>query len=164
MPYEKHMPYFIVLEAMETEKGCPLCGLERKELRHYFDTMLDDSVSNPSFRHELVKAKGFCGRHGDMLLDFKQGLGISILYLDQVKLFLKEIDGTFSKMPSSFFGKKPDGWKSGSACPACEMQLGARRRHISVFISSLGEKQMRSVYEQSPGFCVPHFNEVFRHG
>lgn len=164
MPYEKHIPYFVVLEAIEKEKGCPLCALEKEELRHYFDTMLDDSVSDPSFRHELVKARGFCARHGDMLLDFRQGLGTAILYLDQVKLFLKEMNGTFSKIPSPFFGKKPEGWKSGRGCPACKMQIDARKRHISVFISGLGEKQMRSAYENSPGFCVPHLNEIFMYG
>jgi len=72
--FEKHLPYFIVLEAFQASKGCALCNLETEGMRHYLDSILYESVNDTKVRAELKRSHGYCHRHAHQLITFDNAL------------------------------------------------------------------------------------------
>jgi hypothetical protein len=154
---DKHMPYFTVLEALQKAKGCALCELEADGMRRYLDSLLYESVNDPGVRENLIRSKGYCLRHADLLLGFKDGLGTAILYQDQVRLFLGFLSGLQGMKAKVFKKKGAAEWGRHQTCPACRLQIEGRQYHIDVLLEGLAHEEMRAALEASPGLCVPHF-------
>jgi len=159
--FEKHLPYFTVLEALQQAEGCPFCALEAESVRRYLGTLLGENVNDPGVRTKLVDSKGYCCRHSAILLEMEDSLGTAILCQDQVKLALKLLDGLETKrrlLPRDELAA----WKRRERCPACELQQQDRRRYVEVFVGSLSEEELRAAFEASRGLCVPHFVEAWQ--
>jgi len=69
-----------------------MCEAEQRDSHQYLDTLLYENVNDGNLRAHLIKSGGFCGRHARMLLQFGDGLGTAILYMDQIKAVLKFIE------------------------------------------------------------------------
>ncbi len=159
---EKHLPYFVVLEAFQESKGCALCDLESSGMRHYLDSMLYENVNDPRVRAELKRSHGYCHRHAHQLLTFDNALAVAVLYRDQVRQFLDSPEEERGwSLATLFHGhSSPD---STNRCPACATQLEARFRHIDVLIEGLRtEDDLRMAFEKSMGLCAPHFHAALK--
>lgn len=149
---DKHTTYFIVLEAMQTAKECPLCQLEAGAIHAYFDAILYEAVNDPKIRSGLVKSFGYCHRHAHYLMDMRDSLGVAILYQDQVQLLLEVL------AKKVWPDLKRTDQKNGIEvnCPACQNQIETRQRYIAVVLENIQDREIKTAYEASPGFCIPH--------
>ena len=153
----KHTTYYELLDAVRNAAGCPLCDIEASSVRRYFESLLHESVNDPGVREALIRSRGYCQRHAHYLRGHGNGLGIAILYQDQIKLFLRSLDvleTIASKVtPKGMHTRR----QRAEACPACRTQNDCRSRYGSTLIDWLHDQEMRSALDASRGFCVPHF-------
>jgi hypothetical protein len=153
---EKHLPYYDVLDALKRARECPLCELESRGLRQYVDTLLYEGVTDPGIRAGLVQSKGYCPRHVDVLLSFRNGLGTAILYEDQVRVFL-DLLHTLVGASLRAASREVVRYAQHPECSLCRLQREDRDRHVSSLVDGLVHEEMRDAFQASPGLCVPHF-------
>jgi len=152
----KHMPYYKVLEAMQKAEGCGLCDLEMGDMRRYFDVLAYEFVNDTGVRAELTKARGYCHRHAQMLLEQKERLGTAILYHEQVGLFVKYLKRTGGPSRKKVLEGEGKAWVEHERCPACRVQEESRESRLGAFIAGLGEADMRKALEAGAGLCAAH--------
>ncbi len=159
MVADKNISHMHVLDAVEKSKTCPLCDLDSASVQKYIEDMLYESVNDRGLRGKLVKQKGFCGFHGELMLKHGDALGIAILHIDQIQLLLDHLNNTgsiFSKIKNT----DCKGWTDHSGCIICEVRRTAEKRHIENFIELMDDDTMRSYLEKFPGFCAKHLFRV----
>ena len=154
---QKHLPYYVVLEALQGTKGCAFCVLEMEAMHHYIDTLLYEHVNDPRVRSNLARSRGYCSRHAHLLLSFQDGLGTAILARSLLGDFLGSIEQLGRRA-----ARHPDRGVSGEwinhrNCPACRNQTETRTRRAETLIAWYEEPELRDAYERSPGPCIPHF-------
>lgn len=159
---EKHMPYFAVLEALATARGCPLCSLERTTLQRHIDSLLYEKVNDPLVRRQWAASRGYCHRHANMLAERDGAFGMAILYHGLVEAFREALDSSVFRRVPSRRAKAWNVWETHADCPACRVQAESRARRIEVLLAGLDNPEMREALEKSAGFCVPHFLAVIR--
>lgn len=158
---EKHLPYYILLEALRQAAGCPLCAIEAESTKRYLEGLLYESVNDPGVRRGLRESRGYCPRHAHILAGFKSGLGTAILYRDQVELFLEFLNALRRPGLRRLRRSAAAAWAKHQQCPACRLEAESRERHAAVLIDDLADAQMRAAFDACPGLCVPHFLFVY---
>lgn len=155
-PIEKHLPYYEMFESLQNSKGCAFCEMRERTTRRYFENLLHEYVNDAGLRSRLRQSRGFCSRHVDILLGFGDGLGISILYQDQVKVALEFLE-RLRKMRANVLRKKALGeWEKHGHCPLCVLEERNDEFRIGTLLAGLRDSKMRQALEQGPGLCIPH--------
>jgi hypothetical protein len=155
-PVEKHLPYYGLLESLLGCRGCALCDMRERTTCRYLDSLLHEYVNDASLRNRLLQSRGFCIRHADILLSFGDGLGISILYQDQMKVALEFLQ-RLRKMRAKVLRKKALGeWENHDHCPVCVLEERNDEFRIGTLLAVLHDSRIRQALEQSPGLCIPH--------
>jgi hypothetical protein len=155
---EKGLPYFAVLDALETSKGCVLCALEVQAMGRYFDSLLSENVNNPDIRRELLRSGGYCARHTRWVLEKRDPLGTAIIYRDQAASFAESLGGGKPHVRKSVRGSPGAGRPQ---CPGCIEQTAARKRYVEVLCGGLAaDDDFRSAFVSSAGLCRPHLAYV----
>lgn len=152
----KHTPYYEVLEFLQKAKTCPLCEMRERSNRRYFDSLLYENVNDPALRKHLMESGGFCARHAGIMLEFGDGLGIAILYQDQLKQTLEFLNGGEFLRPSALTKKIASLFKSRKECPACMNEHENDEYRLQTLLNGLSESEMRDAFGLSPGLCLPH--------
>jgi hypothetical protein len=154
MSREKHTSYFNMLDALRDATRCPLCLMEAKALHSYFDSVLYENVNDPNVRAALGRSKGYCCRHAEKLVAFRDGLGTAMLYQDVVR----DLHGSLGALGKG--GKVVRSryrvWVDHADCPACRVQQEARARYAGTLLDGLSQDELRAAFESCPGLCVPH--------
>ena len=158
---EKHLPYYIVLEALGQAAGCPLCSIEIEGTKRYLGGLLYESVNDPGVRRDLILSRGYCHRHAHVLAGARSGSGTAILYRDQVGLFLEFLKTVRRPGVRRLRSSATAGWSKRAQCPACRLEDESRARHAAVLIDGLADDRMRAAFDSCPGLCVPHFLFVY---
>jgi hypothetical protein len=153
---EKHLPYYDVLDALKHAHECPLCELELEGLRRYVDNLLYEGVNDPGIRAELIQSKGYCARHANVLLSFRNGLGTAILYQDQVRVFLHLLDA-LANASLRAASREVSRYAQHAECRLCRYQRELREHQVSTLVKGLLHEEMREAFQNCPGLCVPHF-------
>ena len=153
---DKHMPYFVVLEALRESRECPLCALESVCMSRYFDGLVYERVNDPGVRGDLARSKGFCHRHAHRLLECGDSFGTSILYVDHVRNFAHFIEDVGGRQDTLRL-KDAKNWAVHEGCPACRLQMEDRERRVHMLLEGLSEPEMLHAFQESAGLCVPHF-------
>ena len=157
---DKHMAYFDLLESIRKAKVCALCEMRIRDVNKYIEDLLYENVNDSGIRAELVKARGFCRRHAEMLLNHKDGLGTAILYDDQLKLALHFLEQLSGLKGNFIHGTASEAWKRHKTCPVCEYELKTHRLRIGLLSNAINEPEIREALDNGPGFCLPHLLEV----
>ena len=153
----KHTTYYELLDAVRNAAGCPLCDIEANIVKRYFQALLHESVNDPGVREVLIRSRGYCQRHAHYLRSHGNGLAIAILYQDQLRLFLRLLEG-LRTMSSTVTRKGTRArWQRSQDCPACHIQNDCRSRFGSTLIEWVHDEEMARALDASRGFCVPHF-------
>jgi len=139
----KHLPYFVVLEALG-QPGCFLCTLIVGETRRYLRHLLDEYVNDPGFRKEWRASRGFCHRHSWMMADAPEALGLSILYLDLVDAY----------------GESLILRQAGSACSVCAAEERQLKTYLGILVEHWSEGELREALLKSEGLCGPHLMQA----
>lgn len=53
----KHTTYFELLDSIRSATGCPLCEIEAKSIRRYFDSLLYENVNDHVVREALIRSE-----------------------------------------------------------------------------------------------------------
>ena len=118
----KHIAYHELLDAVRNAEGCPLCDIEANAVKRYFESLLYESVNDPGVREGLMRSRGYCQRHAHYLRSHGNGFGIAILYQDQIRLFLRLLDG-LETIASKVTRKGARAQRQRpEVCPACHTQ------------------------------------------
>jgi len=159
MKKEKSISHIHVLDAFEKSKTCPLCDLDNASVQKYMEDMLYESVNDRGLRGKLVKQKGFCDVHGELMLKCGDALGIAILHIDQIQLLLDHLNNT-SSIFSKIKNTDRSGWTEHSGCIICEVRRTAGKRHIENFIELMDDDTMKNYLDKFLGFCAKHLFRV----
>lgn len=152
----KHIPYYELIDALRNADRCPLCDIEANSVKRYFESLLHENVNDPGVRDALANSHGYCHRHAHYLRNHGNGLGIAILYQDQIALFLqllKHFEGIASKVTR----KGVSSWLRSDSCPACRVQNDCCTHYCNTLVKWLHDQEMQNALNSSRGFCVPHF-------
>jgi hypothetical protein len=141
----KHLPYFSLLEALKG-KGCPICNLVKKYTYKFMDSFLYEGVNDSGLRKELRNSLGFCNKHAWQLYEFRDSLGISIIYEDLISEVIEKLEKD----------KKIKNLKANRKCPICKQEEEVEKRYMSVFIDSFDDTEIKNSYKDSFGLCLPH--------
>jgi len=155
-PIYKHIPYFELLESLQKAEKCALCEMRERSNQRYFDSLLYENVNNSALRKQLIRSGGFCARHAKKLLEFGDGLGVSILYQDQLKLTLSFLQNLRPLRSASLSKKTLSYRKSREQCPTCEQEHQNDKYRLQTLINGLCETELREALENSPGLCLSH--------
>jgi len=154
MAPERHTGYYNLKEAFE-QRGCAFCNILEKSTLKYFDDLLYEGVNDMKVNAELLKSNGYCQRHAGTLLDFKDAMGIALLYqrvIGQINKFAGKKSTT--KFLSEFRGYKE---KQTRYCPACLNEKAAFERYGGIFVDFIGDFFYDIKRNDAFPFCMEHF-------
>jgi len=153
---EKDIVYVQVLDALQKADDCGLCELEAVVVQRYLDSVLYEHVNDVKVRTDLIQSRGYCPRHAHHLLTFEDGLGTAILYQDQVKGFLRFLEGLQGISVKRLKRFDPGQWKPEQPCPVCRTQMQSRETYLITFVEWLDDPAMKAALEDGAGLCVQH--------
>lgn len=157
------------------QSGCPFCRLLNKSADRYLDAILWEMVNDVETRAELNRARGYCQRHGWMLVRAGAGLGIAILTRDVVKTLLAAMDahpletGSESGLRGLMHRLDPNHTPEATArlldalvpqapCPVCVHLESLERDYADTLLVHLDAAgQLAEAYRGSDGLCQAHF-------
>ncbi len=141
--------YSDILEAFAAE-GCPVCSLVERDTRRALDALMYESVNDPKTRERIRRARGFCARHVEMLIENPSVLGLAIIGADLVGEAMARLE------------ERPARWKQAPApaCPACERARQWETDTLTTLAAAAGNADLRAGYAASGGLCLPHLDRV----
>lgn len=160
-----------IWDAYELENcECPLCAIEKKSDDDFIDALFTEMVMDVRLNPQLVKDYDFCHQHFEKLYRFPDKCGLAvltnrILYSKRENLKLAEKGTAETKKTSfkSFFFKDKQLNEKSSIrqCLLCTRLESSMDNYLETLISLwCKEKNFRSLYENSKGLCLNHFNSV----
>ena len=153
MTNEKHVNFFALQKASE-KCGCPICNLVNERIARYIDGMLFEHISDRTFRRQYREAGGFCNRHSETLLSYRDGLAVAILG-----------QGELTEKIEDFSKKKMRRYKE--ICPACLEQDKIESQFL-LFIAEASKlspedaEELKNLIIKGNGFCIPHYAKLVR--
>jgi len=159
-PVDKHLPYYGLLESLQNAEGCALCQMRDRRSRRYLENLLYENVNDAGLQNELIRSRGLCGHHAKILLSLGDGLGIAILYQNQVAMGLAFLERLGRVRERRLRRRAILEWDKHGQCPACALQDQDEELRIGTLLDSLRDPAMRQALERSPGLCIPHLLKV----
>lgn len=149
------------LYAAMDRPGCPICQRVAADEWHYFINFVRYSLNDPEFRDRLLKARGFCSRHGWTFLqvleeEFDRGGPAALLYRHLIKVELEKIARVrrprhWAKLPLRTTALAPS-----LPCPACDDLGSSESRQVLFFLYEMGKAYFTEAYRASEGLCGQH--------
>ena len=156
---DKHVNFFALQKACE-KPGCPLCTIINERIDRYIDGMLFEHISDRTFRAQYRAAGGFCNRHAEALLSYRDGLAVAILGRDTLQDYLADF-------------KKKKIRKRKEICPACAEQLRIEKEFLTFIAEAEDNKKAETetaannediplpeFFVKSDGLCIPHYAKL----
>lgn len=141
---------------------CAVCRCGAQAEQRYFDALLYENVVSTVTAARMRASNGFCTRHIETLLSYRDPMGTAILY----GYILQERRRQLAKwqhahLPSQRVPQAEPGaahlGARGAQCPACDAEHGAERRACEVLAAGLDTGLLREGWRRSEGLCWPHF-------
>ena len=168
-----------LIDAFHANDECPFCFLEREEEQHAISFILGSAYMEDDIR-EKTDATGFCRHHFKMMYDYGNRLGNALILSTHLKKLNEELAkemADFAPGKSSFFkrikhtdavsGKEAQtplgSWieKKTSDCYVCDHFHNIYDRYLDTFFDLyLKNEEFRKMFENSKGFCLPHFKDL----
>ncbi len=147
------------LERFLGESGCAVCQCMAQSEQRYFDTLLYENAASPATEARLRASNGFCGRHLQTLLSWRDPLGTALMY-GSILLERRRLIARWRKARTNVRLLRLDRGLTGIGrlCPACEAEGEAERRACEVLAAGLeAAAPLRKAWESSEGLCWPHY-------
>ena len=152
-------------EAFEKMSECPLCEIEKRLEKEAVEYALGPAMMEPDHR-ELSNQKGYCNKHYSMLFRAENKLPLALV----LDTHLEHLRAQVSKMKAgdkkSIFKKTEDTTPLAdavSSCMVCEKVEATMSRYVKNLIDMwTSDSEFREKLENSKGFCVPHFELLYK--
>lgn len=162
-------------DAFKADCECPFCELQNLFEKNIIEYYLGDSVMTDDVRAKTDKT-GFCKNHFKMLFDAQMRLPLALM----LQTHLGKIIDDMEKNPSQYqaekkgFGflkanknnadKATDLHTVNSSCVVCtDLDEQMDLLFSNFFFLYKKEAEFKKLFEDSKGFCVPHFLELLEH-
>ncbi len=155
---DRHVNFFALQKACE-KPGCPLCTIINERIDRYIDGMLFEHISDRTFRAQYRAAGGFCNRHAEALLSYRDGLAVAILGRDTLQDYLEDF-------------KKKKIRKRKEICPACAEQYRIEKEFLTFIAEADSTKNTKEpvqdendiplpeFFVKSQGLCIQHYAKL----
>lgn len=165
-------------DAFQANDECPFCFLERAAEQYAISFVLGSSYMEDYIR-EKTDELGFCRHHYKMMYDYGNRLGSALI----LSTHLKKLNEALEKELRGFTPGKATVWgrlKKTSAstspsktslgqwidekehsCYVCDQFQQIYNRYLETFFDMYRKSgEFRTSFEQSKGFCLPHFRDL----
>jgi len=149
---EKHLPYFETLEALKGP-GCALCFIVCDRVRKYLDHLIYEGITDPDFREQFNRDRGFCLQHTRQFMESGDGLAVGLTHRDVLASLVRELQSEHSSPPVD---------RRTKPCGICRVMEETEARHIKVLTKYLEEPEAKAALMKSTGFCWPHYEKLSR--
>lgn len=175
------VPFYRDIHEAFGQPGCPFCRLLAHSADRYLDAVLWEMVNDPEVRAEFNQARGYCARHGWLLLRAGAALGVAIMtrgllgvLLDAVasnpleeasestvQSWLRSLDRdrvspATDKLAASLSPQVP--------CPLCAQVEYLEQEYAKTLLAHLeGTGALVEIYGTSDGLCLHHFRQALSH-
>ncbi len=151
-------------EAFDEICECPLCVIERRLEEEAVEYELGPAMMEPDHREESNK-KGYCRRHLEMMFESSNKLSLALI----LDTHLQEVRNKISELPTEkkglFKKEKPTIKETVDSCMVCEKINKTMERYCDVLAAMWkDEEDFRRKFDNSKGFCLPHFEMLLKHG
>ena len=168
-----------LIKAFNAKDECPFCNLEREAEQHAVSFILGSAYMEDDIR-EKTDATGFCRHHFKMMYDYGNRLGNALILSTHLKKLnqelakemsdfapgkssllkrMKRTDATAEHEPQTALGA----WisKKTTDCYVCDHFRKIYGRYLDTFFDLyLKNEEFRQLFEESKGFCLPHFGDL----
>ena len=168
-----------LIDAFKADGECPFCHLEREAEQHAISFILGSAYMEDDIR-EKTDATGFCRHHFKMMYDYGNRLGNALILSTHLKKLnaeltkemkdftpgkssllkrIRKTDATDPKLPETQLGS----WISQkvNSCYVCDHFRSIYGRYLDTFFDLyLKNEEFRQMFENSKGFCLPHFGDL----
>ena len=168
-----------LMNAFHADDECPFCYLEREAEQHAISFILGSAYMEDDIRAK-TDATGFCRHHFKMMYDYGNRLGNALILSTHLKKLNQELGDElahFTPGKSSFIKRmKHTDVSSGNApktplgawiaakttdCYVCDHFRNIYGRYLDTFFDLyLKNEEFRQMFENSKGFCLPHFGDL----
>lgn len=152
-------------EAFEQDIECPLCFIEKKLERDAVEYELGPAMMEPDHR-ELSNSKGYCKKHLDMMFAAPNKLPLALVLDTHLEEVRKQVSGL--KKLSGGMGVFRKTSKNSlvadiiNSCMVCDKLSSTMDRYYKVLVEMWeSESEFRKKFENSKGFCLPHFQKLY---
>lgn len=149
----RHMPYFGFLDALGMP-GCAVCRRGDVAAESHLRNVLAELVNDGETRESLKESGGYCHEHAWRLVAHRDQLGIAILYRDQVRRLLGDLDAARAGRT----GGEPH--PGHVLCPACKTRQQAEAAALTLLVEHLAEEDFRAALVDSDGLCREHIQRA----
>jgi len=149
---EKHSSYYDLKDAFAT-RHCSICYVARRSVTLYLDDLLYERVTDSGTVESMRSSGGFCEKHFRQLVELQDANGVAAL----ARYALESVNRTWSQNPKDVRSKKV----TKVVCPACKIWNESEQRHAELFLENLNDFPLMLAYENSFGFCIPHFKAIY---
>jgi hypothetical protein len=175
------VPAYDEIKVAFTQPGCPLCGLLDQAANMIIDSMLWELVNDPQNQDRIKQARGYCQRHGWMLVRGGAAMGITILMKSVIDTLLEVVDHHAGETSTGLSSHKL--WHTlqlshstikntlvielapQTTCPVCIDIEQIGQNYINTLLESLtGPESLAEAFHQSDGLCLQHFRDALREG
>ena len=178
-PVKENIATIPLIKAFNTKDECPFCNLEREAEQHAVSFILGSAYMEDDIR-EKTDATGFCRHHFKMMYDYGNRLGNALILSTHLKKLnqelakemsdfapgkssllkrMKRTDATSEHEPQTALGA----WisKKTTDCYVCDHFRKIYGRYLDTFFDLyLKNEEFRQLFEESKGFCLPHFGDL----
>lgn len=149
---------------------CPVCSIEKKVEDQFIETLFSEMVMDVNLNPQLTAAFRFCHDHFEKLYKYPDKCGLAIL-TDRILYLEMEALDQLKNAPTIKKGLRPAFLRKSSSnsiliekeCLLCNKLSDDMKNYCDTIIK-LWEKDssFKSIFDQSRGFCLNHFNEIIK--
>ena len=149
-------------EAFEKDTECPLCDIAKRLEAEAVEYALGPAMMEPDHR-ELSNEKGYCNHHYRMLFKAENKLPLALVLDTHLEELRKKIAPMKNPQKKSLFKKQEQSVPfSVDSCMVCDKIEHTMSRYIKNMIDMWHtDKDFRKKLQDSKGFCLPHFLELY---
>lgn len=152
-------------EAFEKDTECPLCDIEKRLEKEAIEYALGPAMMEPDHR-ELSNLTGYCNKHYSMLFKAENKLPLALVLDTHLAEMRKHISVMKNPAKKSVFKKTDEENPLSpaiSSCMVCDKVNATMERYIKNLIDMWKtDEDFRNKLENSKGFCLPHFERLYR--
>ena len=151
-------------EAFDEICECPLCVIERNLEKEAIEYELGPAMMEPDHRMESNE-KGYCRRHLEMMLESPNKLSLALILDTHLTEVRKKISGLSVEKKGFFKKEKPSIKETVDSCMVCQKIEKTMERYCDVLADMWkDEEDFRKKFNESKGFCLPHFEMLLKYG